>query len=180
MATIAGIKAIQHWNLTLSDDDNTTTDVRTTGIITDLDLPELTTDFDTDLRAGELGVVSRPKRLTDLDLSFTAVYPSQELMAAVARSKTIPATLRATVCVENDGVSPVAYIVEGKGYNETMPLGGLSADGIEMEYTFKLYYLTLTLDSFTLIYDPRNYIFSINGTNLYASVKTIIDPPSTP
>lgn len=178
MAVIAGIKAVQHWNLTLSDDDAGTTDVRTTGIITDLDLPELTSDFDTDIRAGELGVVARPKRMEELELSFTAVYPSNELMAAVARSKTIPVKLTATVCVENDGVSPVAYIVEGRGYNAAMPLGGLSADGIEMEYTFMLYYLSVTMGTFSMIYNPREYIFSINGTNMYAAVKTIIDPPA--
>lgn len=177
MATLQSLYEISHWNMTLIDAASPTPpDVKPSGIVTDLDLPMLTMAFDTTKRAGELGIVQRPKYFEETELTFTVKSVFKELIEALAKGFRTSYTLKATACLEADNGTVKPYVIESKVFTGEMPFGGLSADGLEAEYNLKPYYVKATLDTTIIIYDPRNYVFSINGTNLYTNIKTVIDP----
>lgn len=175
---IQSLYEITHWNAVIIDAGSPTPpDVSPAGVITDLTLPTLEREVDTTKRAGELGVVPRPKFFNEMELTFTVKSVFSTFLNALAKGMQTSYTIRATACLEPDTGAIIPYIVESKGFTTALPLGGLSEDGFEAEYTMMAWYLSLTLGSFTLIYDPRNYIYSINGVNLFANAKAIIEPP---
>lgn len=177
---IQSVYEVAHWNAIIDSDNATPANkVLPKGVITDLTLPTLERDVDTTKRAGELGVVPRPKFFNEMEMSFSVKAVFKEMIEALARGMQTSYTIKATACLESDSGVPKPYIIEAKGFTTGFPLGELSADGLEAEYTFMAFYLKLTLDTTIIIYDPRNYIYSIGGTNLFAAVKDVIDPPAS-
>jgi phage tail tube protein FII len=161
---------IQHWNATLLDVNNAPINLK--GIVTELTAPTLERDFDTDKRSGEIGVVPRPKFFNEVEVSFTVrrVFPafSKALLEAVNK----PLTLQCNTIIENSDGSNNMYSWFIRGYHSSIPLGDLSADGMEAEVSLMAHYLSLTFGTLTLVYDPVNYVYSINGVNLFADIKS--------
>lgn len=159
---------IQHWNATLLDINNVAVNLK--GIITDLTAPTLERDFDTAKRAGESGVVSRPKFFNEVEVSFTIrrIFPAftKAIMEAIDRN----ITLQCNTIIERTGTNEV-YSWFVRGYPSTIPFGDLSADGLEAEVTLMCNYISCTYSTLSVVYDPINYIYSVNGTNLYADIK---------
>lgn len=168
---------ISHWNAKIIQDVTPVVpNLIPKGIITDLSMPTLEREMDTTKRAGELGAVARPKLFNELEMSFTMVSVFREMLEALTRGMQKSFTLEATACIEPDTGAVLPYIVSAKGFVSSMPFGDLSPDGFESEITMMCYYMSATLGTTAIIYDPRNYVLSLNGTNLFADVKTIIDP----
>lgn len=169
------IYSITHWNaIAIKDPATPASAIKPQGVITDLTLPTLERDVDTTKRAGELGIVPRPKFFNEMELSFTVQAYYKEFLLALAEAMQVAYTLRVNVCLENDAGAITPYVVEAKGFVTSLPFGDLSADGLESEVTFMAYYLKATLDTTIIIYDPRNYIYSIGGVNLLDAEKTAL------
>jgi phage tail tube protein FII len=172
--TAASIYEVSHWNMMILEDGTPITSIKPQGIITDLTLPSLERDMDTTKRAGELGVVPRPKFFNEMELSFTIKSYFEDFLESLAKGMQTAITIRAVTCIESDAGVPSAYVVESKGFVSSLPFGDLSADGLESEITFMAFYLKATLGTSTIIYDPRNYVYSINGTNVFDAEKTML------
>lgn len=171
---------IHHWNAKLEYDTAGTEDDITAnlkGIITDLSSPVLEREFDTAKRAGELGVVPRPTFFNEVEISFSIRAIFEDFLRACVTGTSRSVTLTATACLEADDNTTQPYRFICRGFVSSLPFGDLSEGGLEAEITMMCHYLSVTLGStFTMIYDPRNYVLSIDGTNLFANVKTVIDP----
>jgi phage tail tube protein FII len=173
---------ITHWNAKLEyDTSGTDNDISANlkGIITDLSSPILEQEFDTAKRAGELGIVPRPKFFNEIEVSFTIRGVFDDLLKALVTGTSRTVTLIATACIEEDDNTNKAYQFICKGFISSLPFGDLSEDGLEAEISMMCYYLEIKLGtSFAMVYDPRNYLLSIGGNNLFAGVKSVIDPPA--
>lgn len=175
----ASVYEISHWNASLFfDAPGTTTDITANlkGIITGLTLPTLERDFDTTKRAGELGAVARPKTFNEVETSFTVKNLFREFLEALSRGVVNTIQLKATTCIQADDGTVTPYVVTVKGFVSSLPFGDLSDDGLETEVSMMCHYVEVVYSTFALIYDPKNYIYSINGVNLFENVKTVIDP----
>lgn len=178
---VQSLYEIIHWNATIIDATTPTiADVKPQGIITELELPKLVREVDTTKRAGESGTVPRLKFWTDMEMSFNCKATFKEMSTALAKMSHISGTVKLTACLTDDANVTTAYIVECKGFITEFDVGKFSDNGYEATYKMAVYYLKATLGTFILISDPRNYIFSINGTNLLANIKDTIDPPVVP
>lgn len=162
---------IQHWNAKILDIANAQVNLK--GIITEISAPTLERDFDTEKRAGEAGVNPRPKFFNEVEVSITIRKLFPTFLKAVMEAVNSPITLTASTIIENEttNVNEV-YTWFIRGYYSSLPLGDLSADGLEAEITLMANYLEISYGTLAVIYDPANYIYSINGTNLFASIKT--------
>lgn len=173
------IYEVSAWNAKLAYDTTGTVDDITAnlkGIITDLTSPVLEREFDTTKRAGELGIVARPKFFNEIEVSFTVRNTFTDFFKALVTGTSRPVTLTATACIEADDNTTQAYVYTCKGFVSSLPFGDLSEDGLESEITMMCHYISVALGTTTIIYDPANYVLSIGGVNLYANVKTVIDP----
>lgn len=172
---VQSLYELSNWNarIILADDSIE----QPSGIITDLTLPTLEREMDTTKRAGELGVVSRPSYFSEVELSFTIKNTYAGFFEALVTGMNQSITLEANTCIIPDTGTPTAYVVSGKGFVSSLPLGDLSADGMEAEITMMCWYVTADLGGVAMIYDPRNYILSLDGTNLFAGIKDVIEPP---
>jgi phage tail tube protein FII len=177
MPMIQTLQPTVHWNAIFTTTDTTPVVVKPSGIITDLTLPSLTREVDDTVRAGELGVVPRPKKYGELEVSFTLAAIFDTLHQTLVKGTNQTLIMEAVTCVIPDSGAAVAHKVECRGFVTELPLGELSEDGYEAEITMMCWYLKVTMGTKITIYDPRNYVLSVDGTNLFASVATIIDPP---
>lgn len=161
---------IQHWNATLLDINNAPVNLK--GIVTEVTSPVLQRDFDTEKRAGEAGIVARPKFFSEVEVSFTIrkVFPA--FTKAIMEAVNAPITLQCNTIIENANGTNDVYSWFVRGYPSSTPLGDLSADGLESEKTLMCYYVSLSYGNLSMIYDPINYNYSINGVNLFASIKS--------
>lgn len=146
------------------------------GVATDVTLPELVREVDTTKRIGELGLVPRPKTYNELELSFTIKAIFEGLLTALIEGSVASYQVEMTTCLQNDDGTIIPYTLLGDGYFTSIPFGQLGSDGLESEVTMMLWKMQVNIDDTEIIYDPRNYILSVNGTNRYANVKTIILP----
>jgi phage tail tube protein FII len=163
------------WNMRVLDINNAPTKIN--GIVTDVKAPKLEREFDTTKRMGEPGIIPRPKHIKEIEVSFTCKRVSRaftKLLLEAMGTQNKPITLQATSIIDTDASTREIYIWTATGYVSATGLGDLSADGIESEVTMMCLKLDTSFGSDTFSYDPVNYIYSVNGVNLWASIKTAI------
>jgi len=163
---------VVYWNATLTSIASLNQSLK--GIITDVSSDGLQRDFDTAIRAGEMGVVPRPRHFGEFSVSFTAVKFSQGIIKTLWEAVNDRVTLTANAIIGSDAGTNEAYQWSVKGYPSALPLGDLGEDGLSSEFTLMCDYLSISYGTFALIYDPKNNIYSVNGTNLQASVNTLL------
>lgn len=165
------VRDIQAWNVALLDINNAPISVA--GLATEFTLPTLEREFDTDKRAGESGVVPRPKFITEMVATIKLMSTSEEFENAMLSNLAKPVTLqlKASAADTVTGIT-VPYIVSLRGYFSEYPLGDFTDMGMEQEISMMISYVSKTFGSNIVIIDPKNYIYSINGVNLWAGVKT--------
>lgn len=175
---VLSLYEVTHWTAVITHSTPTQT-VRGDGIITDLELPELERETDTEKRAGEAGVVPRPMYFNEMVATFTIRNIFEDLLTALKIGLTSSIDLVATACIQADSGTVTPYKVSCKGFITTHPFGSLSADGLESEFEMSCWYVEAVLGTNTLRYDPRNYWLGDGTTNNLANVKSVIIPPTT-
>jgi P2 family phage contractile tail tube protein len=164
------VRDIQAWNVKLLDINNNP--VSGSGLVTEFSLPVLSREFDTDKRAGEAGVVSRPKFFTEMEATIKIMSTSEEFEIALLQNVAKPITLQLSAsAAETTTGATVPYVVSMRGYFSEYPLGDFSDTGMECEITFLANYVSKTFGSNTVVIDPANYIWSINGVNVWQGIK---------
>jgi phage tail tube protein FII len=164
------------WNGRLLDIYNNPLNLKS--LITEIKAPSIEREFDTTKRAGEPGIIPRPKYIKEIEVSFTAMKMSSGLLRSLLEGvgdygKTV--TLQATAIIDSDTTSS-SYIWTTKGCVSKAPLGNLGADGIEAEFSIMATQIDLQFgNEFSLSYDPKNYMYVINGVNIWANIKASIN-----
>jgi phage tail tube protein FII len=169
------IADVSAWNAKILDINNAPINLK--GLITDVSSPMFEREFDTSKRAGEPGVIPRPKNLKEIEVSFTVKKVSRELIKALMEgvfSYNKQLTFQASAVVDSLSGLREMYVWTAKGYVSKSPFGNLNADGIEAEFSIMATYLEATFGTDTFKYDPVNYDGSINGVNQWADLKTSI------
>lgn len=164
------VRDIQAWNIKLLDITNTP--ISGKGIATEVELPEISREFDQDIRAGESGVINRPKYFKEMESTIKFMSMSEEFFKAIAENVAKPITLSLTASAADTITgATVPYSVNMRGYYGTLPLGSFSEDGMEGEISLMVNYISLNFGSNTLVVDPANYIYAVNGVNMFESIK---------
>ena len=164
-------RQIKDWLATIIDRDGTPTD--TQGIATELNLPSLEWDFDDDKRAGAYGTISYPLAPGSVEASMTFMGMSPELHDAIISSIGGELTLQLDGAAEDiESGNSIRYQVVMRGAVAQIPFGSFTAqENAEFEFAMRVNYIKRTFGSSVMIYDPRNWEFSINGRNLLQSKK---------
>ncbi len=164
------------WNAKILDINNNPISLQ--HIITDLTSPVLEREFDTEKRAGEMGTVSRPIGFNEVETSFTIKKPQKDLSKALLEAlgspdKTIVVQAAAVV---DTGTGRESYTWACTGHISSYPLGDLSSEGLEAEVSMMVNKLDVNFGAdFTMSYDPENFLYSVNGVNLWEDIANLIN-----
>lgn len=162
---------IKDWTATLLNANNQPTSLQ--GMVTEADLPDIEREYDTEKRVGLPGVVSFPMGWGEMESTITLRNVSEGFLDAIAGTVNGELSLQLTGIAENTETgSMVSYFCTVRGSVMTMPMGSFSAQEVaEFELGIKVNYVSRTLGNSSFIYDPRNFIWSVNGVNLLESRK---------
>lgn len=169
---------LSDWNAKIIDADDEV--IGLTSIITDLNAGGLERNFDTTRRAGEVGVIARPQGFSEIEVTFTAKIFEKSFLTAFAKGVSTPITLQCMAAMADDEGDLTPYVFSATGFTGTMPFGNFSDSEVEGEFSMMAYKIEQSMgidtdtDYFELIYDPRNYNYSVNGTNQLAATKTML------
>lgn len=164
------VRDILAWNVKMLDIDNAP--IAVGGLATEFELPTLEREFDTEKRAGESGVISRPKFWNELEASFTLMSYSEEFHSALLKNVAKTVTMQLSASAADANGSSVVYTASMRGFYSEFPMGSFSDTDFEIEITLKVNYLSVQFGTQTFVYDPANYIYSVNGANVLANIKT--------
>lgn len=166
------VRDIQAWNVSMLDINNAP--VAMAGLATELELPTLEREFDTDKRAGESGIISRPKHFSEVECSFTLMSISEEFMSAILQNVAKTVTFNFSAAALDSAGASAVYSLAMRGFYNSLPFGNIDDVSSEIEIGFNVNFFTFTFGAQTMTYDPANYIYSVNGTNLLANIKTTL------
>lgn len=145
----------------------------TQGIATTIDLGEIEFEFDDEKRAGQSGVVSRRLTPNAIETSVTTLGMSQELHDVLVGSVNGEISFQLTASdedAETGLIIPVKIVL--RGAVSTIPLGSYNPQAnSEWEFGMMANYVERKWGDSTFIYDPRNFIWSLNGKNLWQARK---------
>lgn len=165
---------IQHYVLTGLDANGTPTS--TQGIVTDVDLGELEFAFDNDKRAGAYGVVSRRLTPDEYEVTFSTVGMTQELHNLLVGGVNSEISFQLSAIdedTETGAIIPIKIVM--RGAVSSIPFGSYTPqNNSNWDIGFMVNYIDRKWGDSTFIYDPRNFIWSINGKNLLADRKAAL------
>ena len=138
---------------------------------------ELEREFDTDPRAGEVGSVPRPMKFGELEVSMSVKMVTKEVLDVINTGIKNPISFQLSAATSDDNGTITPYIYTVKGFMSKIPFGDIASDAsFEAEFTLMATYLKQEIgtgvEKFELIYDPKNYLYSVNGVNMLADIKT--------
>lgn len=156
------------WNLRVAD----STTVSSNAQITDLELPTIVREFDTDRRVGYAGSIPLPVGFGEMELSFTSTKTDLNFYKILGSMGEV-SFLFTGVEQENDELTTIA--IAAFGYVENLPLGTFSVDSSEYELTAKISRVEVQINGVqVLVYDPKSYVYSINGVNQMLNIRNTL------
>lgn len=145
----------------------------TQGIATTVDLGSIEFEFDNEKRAGQSGVVSRRLTPNEIDVSVTTLGMTQELHDALVGGINGEISLQLKASDEDSetgSIIPVKIVV--RGAVSSIPLGSYNPQAnSEFEISLMANYIERKWGDSVFIYDPRQFIWSLNGKNLWQARK---------
>ena len=165
---------VRDWTATILDAANKLTNLQ--GMVTGIDLPDIERDYDTEKRVGLPGVVSFPMGWTDMESSVSFRNMTEGFLEAIQGTVDGELSLQLTGIAENSETGTVmSYLSLIRGSVMTLPMGSFSAQEVtEFELGIKVNYISRSLGASNFIYDPRNFIWSVNGVNRLEARKQIL------
>jgi P2 family phage contractile tail tube protein len=168
------VHGIRDFNLLVLSSDGTPT--TTQGLVTKVDLPVIEREFDSDARSGFPGIVSYAQGFKEMECSLTLKGVSRTLEDALLASINGEVSLQLSAAAESDDGSILAYIVTMRGSVMQLPTG-LSLtpqENAETTFSMRVNYYARTFGGSTFVYDPRNNVFSVNGTDYLLAKRTAL------
>lgn len=160
---------ITFWNLNVTNSESVTAMAE----VTDLSLPNISREFDTDRRVGYAGVISIPKGFGEMDLSFTTKKVTKGFYNIITSLGEVNFNFTG---IDQGSTSFDTHLVVCSGFCEQIPLGEFSAsDGGTYEVTAKINRIETYINGDSImIFDPKSYIYTVNGVNQFANIKTAL------
>ncbi len=156
------------WNLRVADSTSVTGNAE----ITDLELPNIVREFDTDRRVGYAGVVPLPTGFGELELTFTTTKVDPNFYKILASLGEVAFLFTG---VEQSGTELTTHTIACFGFVENLPLGTFGVDSSEYELTAKISRVEVQVNGVqVLVYDPKSYIYSVNGVNQMLNIRTTL------
>lgn len=162
---------VRDWVFTVLDNDGKPTD--TQGIATELDLGSLEIEHDTDKRAGAYGVTALPQTPNEMEVTISTIGMTEELHNALLSA------VKGEISLQFNGVeedpekgSSKAILIVLRGSISSLPFGSYSAqENAEFEFNMMINYINRLWGNSRFIYDPRKYLWEVNGVNLLQAKK---------
>lgn len=160
---------ITFWNLAVTNAELVTAMAE----VTDLTLPNISREFDTDRRVGYAGVISIPKGFGEMDLSFTTKKVTKGFYNILTSLGEVNFQFTG---IDQGGTEFDTHLVVCSGFCENVPLGEFSAaDGGTYELTAKINRIEKYINGESvLIFDPKSYTYTVNGVNQFANIRTAL------
>lgn len=164
---------ISFWNLRISDGATVSPLTSINMEVTELQLPTISRQFNDDKRVGYISNIPYPLGYEVGTLEFTTKGVSTtdiRLLGRIGRT-----TFVFTGAETTDGSTFSTTTVTCRGYIEDNSLGSFADDGAEYQFTVRVDYLEVVVNSTTVLkFDPLNYLYEINGVNQLASIRTTL------
>ena len=160
---------VNYWSLRVSND----TTIVGNADVTSLELPTITRTFDTDRRIGYSGIVPIPTGFDELSLTFTTKAIDNVFLTVLSSIDTVNFVFTGLEQDTTSGVNKVTVLCSG--FVENLPMGTFSDGGSEYEFTAKISRIELIYNGDSvLVFDPKNYIYSINGLNQFSTISSTL------
>lgn len=158
---------IEHWALKIANANQVTAIAE----ITELELPSITREFDTDRRVGYAGSVPNPTGFGEMDLSFTTTKVTETFYSVICTLSEISFLFTG---MDSDGAYNV-HSIAAFGYVESVPLGSYDAESSEYEISAKISSIEMKINGQqVLLYSPKAYKYVVNGIDQFVSIKTTL------
>lgn len=143
------------------------------GMVTDVTLPPLELNFDTDARSGMIGAIPLPTYFNTMEMSFTLQSFSHKAIKELTGALHGGAEINLNgVGKKHDGSGTVnvaiickGFVGKGLGMNLSAQQSATSEYNIMLSY-YKQFYSD-GANNTIVIYDPHNFILSIDGVNIF-------------
>lgn len=156
------------WNLRVSDSSAVTGNAE----VTDLELPQIVREFDTDRRVGYAGSVPLPSGFGEMELTFTTTKVDLNFYKILGSMGEVGFLFTG---VEQDQNELISHTVAAFGFVENLPLGSFATDSSEYEVTAKISRVELQINGVqVLVFDPKSYIYTINGVNQMLNIRNTL------
>ena len=157
------------------------------GMVTDVKLPPLELNFDTDARSGMIGAIPLPQYFSSLEMSFTMQSFTYNAIAELANMLNGGCELSLNGCGKlHDGSGTVNVAINckgfvGKGFGFNFPAQSSANSEFNIMLNYYKQFYSDGISNTTIIYDPHNFILSVDGTNIYQAegeALGILTPPA--
>lgn len=164
---------ITDWNLKVS---SATFGTSSSAILTELTLPNIEVEFNTDRLISYPGVVPMPTGFGEMTIEFSGRHnPNDLIFNQIMLSRTQKNFIFTGAEIKPDDTFN-NHIIVCKGWSQTVPLGSFSAgDPAEFAYTGRINYVDWKINNQPFFkFDVVNYIYEVNGINELAQIKSIL------
>jgi P2 family phage contractile tail tube protein len=159
---------IEHWSLKVANAQ------QVTGIaeVSDLDLPSISREFDTDRRVGYAGAVPIPTGFSEMDLSFTTTKVTESFYSVICSLAEISFLFTG---MESEGGLYNVHTIAAFGFVENVPLGSYDNESSEYEITAKISSIEMKINNQqVLLFSPKAYRYVVNGIDQFVNIKTTL------
>lgn len=159
---------IEHWSLKVANAQ------QVTGIaeVSDLDLPSISREFDTDRRVGYAGAVPIPTGFGEMDLSFTTTKVTESFYSVICSLAEISFLFTG---MESEGGLYTVHTIAAFGFVENVPLGSYDNESSEYEITAKISSIEMKINNQqVLLFSPKAYRYVVNGIDQFVNIKTTL------
>src|SRR4028118_104046 len=120
---------IEHWSLKVGSNGGLMTAIAE---VTELELPNISREFDTDRRVGYAGAVPIPTGFGEMDLSFTTTKVTETFYSVLCSLAEVSFLFTG---MESEGGEFNVHTIAAFGYVEQIPLGSYDNESSEYEIT---------------------------------------------
>ncbi len=188
MVDISDVFNIPDFCLSFVNDDNSLSNLQ--AMVTNVSIPYLERSFDTDARAGLPGLIPLPLGWNNQELTFTLQSFSQEIIKKIAGKINSLIKMQLNGCgLRHTDQTVLNVVFKGNGFlaqSLGMDLQAQSSATSEYRIMLNKYELVISdgTNTTTVIYDPMNYVLSVDGVNTLEdqgqAIGVIPTPSPTP
>lgn len=159
---------IEHWSLKIANSNQVTAVAE----VTELELPSIGREFDTDRRVGYAGSVPIPTGFSEMELTFNTTKVTEAFYSVLCSLTEI--SFLFTGMESESGLFNV-HTIAAFGYVESVPLGTYDAESSEYEITAKISSLEMKINGQQVVlFSPKAYKYIVNGIDQFVNIRNTL------
>lgn len=159
---------IEHWTLKVANNSLVTA----IGEVTDLELPTIVREFDTDRRVGYAGSVPTPTGFGEMNLSFTVTGVTETFYNVLGSLGELSFLFTG---IESKNGFMHTHAVAAFGFVENLPVGTFDASSSEYEVTAKISSVELKINNQQVVlFSPKAYTYKVGGVDQMLAIRTAL------